>query len=52
MSDTLVRTSVSPLVATECLWGVGLSALVLGASEGVGLRLVARRACSSSPAAS
>ena len=25
---------VSPLVATECLWGVGLSALVLGASEG------------------
>jgi drug/metabolite transporter (DMT)-like permease len=30
---------VSPLVATECLWGVGLSALVLGASEGVGLRL-------------
>ena len=32
-------TVVSPLVATECLWGVGLSALVLGASEGVGLRL-------------
>jgi drug/metabolite transporter (DMT)-like permease len=31
---------VSPLVATECLWGVGLSALVLGASEGIGLRLV------------
>ena len=30
---------VSPLVATECLWGVGLSALVLGASEGVGPRL-------------
>ncbi len=30
---------VSPLVATECLWGVGLSALVLGASEGVGRRL-------------
>jgi drug/metabolite transporter (DMT)-like permease len=30
---------VSPLVATECLWGVGLSALVLGASEGVGARL-------------
>ena len=34
-------TVVSPLVATECLWGVGLSALVLGASEGVGLRLAA-----------
>jgi len=32
---------VSPLVATECLWGVGLSALVLGASEAVGLRLAA-----------
>ena len=31
---------VSPLVATESLWGVGLSALVLGASEGVGPRLV------------
>jgi drug/metabolite transporter (DMT)-like permease len=31
---------VSPLVATECLWGVGLSALVLGAGEGVGRRLV------------
>ncbi len=30
---------VSPLVATECLWGVGLSALVLGSSEGVGPRL-------------
>ena len=30
---------VSPLVATEALWAVGLSALVLGASEGVGLRL-------------
>jgi len=34
-------TVVSPLVATECLWGVGLSALVLGASEAVGRRLVA-----------
>src|SRR4051794_19107365 len=33
-------TVVSPLVATECLWGVGLSALVLGATEGVGRRLV------------
>jgi len=34
-------TVVSPLVATECLWGVGLSAAVLGASERIGLRLVA-----------
>jgi drug/metabolite transporter (DMT)-like permease len=34
-------TVVSPLVATECLWGVGLSALVLGASEAVGVRLAA-----------
>jgi drug/metabolite transporter (DMT)-like permease len=32
---------VSPLVATECLWGVGLSALVLGASERIGVRVVA-----------
>jgi uncharacterized membrane protein len=31
---------VSPLVATECLWGVGFSALVLGASEGIGARVV------------
>ena len=31
---------VSPLVATECLWGVGFSALVLGASEGIGVRVV------------
>ena len=31
--------TISRIVATECLWGVGLSALVLGASEGVGLRL-------------
>ena len=30
---------VSPLVATESLWGVGLSALVLGQAEGVGRRL-------------
>jgi drug/metabolite transporter (DMT)-like permease len=34
-------TVVSPLVATESLWGVGLSALVLGRREGVGWRLVA-----------
>jgi drug/metabolite transporter (DMT)-like permease len=32
---------VSPLVATESLWGVTLSALVLGRSERIGLRLVA-----------
>lgn len=32
---------VSPLVATESLWGVALSALVLGRSERVGPRLVA-----------
>jgi drug/metabolite transporter (DMT)-like permease len=31
---------VSPLVATESLWGVGLSALVIGRSELVGRRLV------------
>jgi drug/metabolite transporter (DMT)-like permease len=34
-------TVVSPLVATESLWGVVLSALVLRRSEGVGVRLVA-----------
>jgi drug/metabolite transporter (DMT)-like permease len=34
-------TVVSPLVATESLWGVALSAVVLGASERVGGRLVA-----------
>jgi drug/metabolite transporter (DMT)-like permease len=34
-------TVVSPLVATESLWGVTLSALVIGRSEGVGARLVA-----------
>lgn len=32
-------TVVSPLVATESLWGVGLSALLFGGSERVGLRL-------------
>jgi drug/metabolite transporter (DMT)-like permease len=32
---------VSPLVATESLWGVGIAALVLGRSELVGRRLVA-----------
>jgi len=34
-------TVVSPLVATESLWGVALSALVLARSEQVGARLVA-----------
>jgi drug/metabolite transporter (DMT)-like permease len=34
-------TVVSPLVATESLWGVLLSAIVLRRSEGVGPRLVA-----------
>jgi drug/metabolite transporter (DMT)-like permease len=32
---------VSPLVATESLWGVVLSAVVLGRSERVGVRLFA-----------
>ncbi len=31
---------VSPLVATESLWGVGLAALVFARSEGVGRRLL------------
>ena len=31
---------VAPLVATESLWGVGLSALFLRQIEGVGRRLV------------
>ena len=31
---------VAPLVATESLWGVGLSALFLRHTEGVGRRLV------------
>ena len=34
-------TVVSPLVATESLWGVVLSAVVLRRSEGVGVRLLA-----------
>ena len=34
-------TVVSPLVATESLWGVALSALVLGRAERVGVRLAA-----------
>jgi drug/metabolite transporter (DMT)-like permease len=34
-------TVVSPLIATESLWGVTLSAIVLRRSEGVGTRLVA-----------
>jgi drug/metabolite transporter (DMT)-like permease len=33
-------TVVSPLVATETLWGVGLSALLIGRGERVGRRLV------------
>jgi drug/metabolite transporter (DMT)-like permease len=33
-------TVVSPLVATESLWGVGLSALLIGRSELIGRRLV------------
>ena len=33
-------TVVSPLVATESLWGVGLAALVFRRAEGVGTRLV------------
>jgi drug/metabolite transporter (DMT)-like permease len=32
-------TVVSPLVATESLWGVGLAAILLGSSERVGPRL-------------
>jgi drug/metabolite transporter (DMT)-like permease len=31
---------VSPLIATESLWGVGLAALVIGQSEAVGWRVV------------
>jgi len=38
--DLAVRTVVSPLVATESLWGVLLAALVLRRSELVGPRLV------------
>jgi drug/metabolite transporter (DMT)-like permease len=34
-------TVVSPLVATESLWGVALAAIVLGRSERIALRLVA-----------
>lgn len=34
-------TVVSPLVATESLWGVALAAVVLGRSERIALRLVA-----------
>ena len=34
-------TVVSPLVATESLWGVGLSLLLIRQSEGMGRRLVA-----------
>jgi drug/metabolite transporter (DMT)-like permease len=33
-------TVVSPLVATESLWGVALAAVILGRSEGITLRLV------------
>ena len=45
-------TVVSPLVATESLWGVALSALVLGRAERVGVRLARGRRRSSSAAAS
>jgi drug/metabolite transporter (DMT)-like permease len=31
---------VSPLIATESLWGVGLAALLIGSSEAVGWRVV------------
>ena len=34
-------TVVSPLVATESLWGVGLAALLIRHTEGVGRRLAA-----------
>ncbi|MGH3110227.1 MAG: DMT family transporter [Gaiellaceae bacterium] len=34
-------TVVSPLIATESLWGVTLSAIVLRRSEGIGARLLA-----------
>jgi drug/metabolite transporter (DMT)-like permease len=34
-------TVVSPMIATESLWGVGLAALLLGRQERVGPRLVA-----------
>lgn len=34
-------TVVSPLVATESLWGVALSAIVLGRSERIGVRVAA-----------
>ena len=34
---------VSPLVATESLWGVGLAALAFGRAEGVGSRVARRR---------
>ena len=45
-------TVVSPLVATESLWGVGLSALFLRQHERVGPRLVRRRRASSWSASS
>ena len=34
-------TVVSPLIATESLWGVGLSALLIRQTEGMGRRIVA-----------
>ena len=43
---------VSPLIATESLWGVGIAALVFPHTEAVGRRLVARAPSRSSPAAS
>ena len=38
-------TVVSPIVATESLWGVLLAAIFIGRSERIGLRLVAGAVC-------
>ena len=38
-------TVVSPIVATESLWGVLLAAIFIGRSEKIGLRLVAGAIC-------
>ena len=38
-------TVVSPIVATESLWGVLLAAIFIGRSEKIGLRLVAGAVC-------
>ena len=45
-------TVVSPLVATESLWGVLFSAIFLRRTEGVGPAARRRRGASSSPAGS